>query len=193
VGVKGAIEQAEVHGAGWGSEAEAVGGAEAGKAVGALLEFIADAETPPRGVAGRLGERGELKAAGVVAADDHGEGVFEAEGLGGDDVVAGGVETADGLEDAGGVSRFSGFGKWLFDDGGEGGAGVFDVGIDAAGYEGLVADVAAGEIEAALDLEVGFGFDLLGEKFAEDDLFGEVFCADDWVVRPGRGAGGEEG
>jgi len=54
-----------------------------------------------------------------------------------------------------------------------------------------MADVAAGEIEAALDLEMGFGFDLLGEEFAEDDLFGEVFCADDGVVGAGRGAGGE--
>jgi hypothetical protein len=80
----------------------------------------------------------------------------------------------------------------LFENRGKCGAGVLDIGVDAAGDEGLVADVAAGEIEAALDLDMGFGFDFLGEEFAEDDLFGEVLCADDGVVGTRRGAGGEK-
>jgi hypothetical protein len=40
---------------------------------------------------------------------------------------------------------------------------------------------------------MGFGLDLLGEEFAEDDLLSEVLCADDGVVGAGRGASGEEG
>jgi hypothetical protein len=100
MGVERAIEQAEVHGAGRGGELEAVGGAEAGQAVGALLEFVADAETPLGRVFCGLAEGGEVQAAGVVAANDHGEGVFKAERRGDDDVVAGGVEGADGGEDA---------------------------------------------------------------------------------------------
>ena len=77
----------------------------------------------------------------------------------------------------------------LLEDRGERGAGVFDVGVDAARDQRLMADVAAREIEAALDFEVGFGFDLLSEKFAEDNLLGEVFCADDGVVGARRRAG----
>ena len=77
----------------------------------------------------------------------------------------------------------------LLENGGEGGAGVFDVGIDAPGDQGLVADVAAGEIEAALDLEMRLGFDFLGEQFAEDHLLGEVLGADDGMVGARRGAG----
>ena len=85
----------------------------------------------------------------------------------------------------------------LLEDGGEGGAGVLDVGVDAAAGEGLLADVAAGEVEAAVDaLGMAFGgedgFDLLGEEFAEDDLLGEVLGADDDARGARRGAGGEK-
>jgi hypothetical protein len=38
---------------------------------------------------------------------------------------------------------------------------------------------------------VGFGFDFLGEEFAEDDLFCEVFGSDDRVVGTRRGTGSE--
>ena len=81
-------------------------------------------------------------------------------------------------------SRWPGGGQRLLEDCGERGAGVFDVGVDAAAGEGLLADVAAGEVEAAVDsLGMAFGgvdgFDFLGEEFAEDDLLGEVLGADD--------------
>ena len=69
---------------------------------------------------------------------------------------------------------------------GECGAGVFNVGVDAAGNQRLMADVTAGEIEAALDLQMCFRFDLLREQLAEDDLLSEILCADDGVF--GRGA-----
>jgi hypothetical protein len=85
----------------------------------------------------------------------------------------------------------------LLEDGGERGAGVFDVGVDATGGEGLLADVAAGEVEAAVDFNVGLalggvdGFDLLGEQFAEDDLLGEVLGANNYFRGAGRRAGAE--
>ena len=91
-----------------------------------------------------------LRRLGVVGADDHGEGVFEAERRLDADVVARGVEGADGGEDAGGVA-LAGRRERLLEDRGERGAGVFDVGVDAAADEGLLADVAAGEVEAAVD------------------------------------------
>ena len=80
----------------------------------------------------------------------------------------------------------------LLEDCGERRAGVFDVGIDAARNERLIADVAAGEVETALDFETGPGFDLLREQLAEDDLFGEVLCADDGMIGARRRATDEE-
>ena len=133
----------------------------------------------------------EVEARGFVAAHDHGEGVFEAEAGFDFDFVSLIVELRDGGEDGGFV-----VGGWerLFEDGGEGGAAVFDVGVDATGDEGLMAEIAAGEVEAAFDfLRMAFacelGFDLLREQFAEDDLLGEVFGSDD----DGRGAWGGAG
>ena len=39
---------------------------------------------------------------------------------------------------------------------------------------------------------MGFVFDLLGDDFAEDELFGEILGADDDAVGARRSAGGEE-
>jgi len=99
-------------------------------------------------------------------------------------VVARGVEARDGADDAAGVAI-----DGLFEDGGEGGAGVLDVGVDAAADEGLLADVAAGEVEAAIDAATAKGFDLLSEELADDGLLGEVLGAND----DARGAWGRAG
>jgi hypothetical protein len=56
----------------------------------------------------------------------------------------------------------------------------------------LLANVTASEIKAALDFETGFGFDFLGEEFAEDHLLSEILGADDGMVWAGRGAGGQK-
>ena len=68
IGPDGAVEQAEVHGAGRAGEAETVGCGKAGQAVGALLELVAHAETPLGGVGGGLAEGGEVQAASICAA-----------------------------------------------------------------------------------------------------------------------------
>ena len=60
-----------------------------------------------------------------------------------------------------------------------------------------MAKIAAGKVEATSDLLVGMAFrgkfrlDLLGEKLAQDDLLGEVFCTDDDLRRARWSAGGE--
>ena len=46
-------------------------------------------------------------------------------------------------------------------------------------------DVSAAEIKAALDRKMSFVFDLLRDEFTEDDLFGEIFAADDDAVAVG--------
>src|ERR1700751_4717497 len=119
-GVEGAVEKAEVHGAGGSGKLESVRGAEAGKAVGALLEFVADTELPFWRVLCGLAEGSEVQAAGVVSADDHGEGVVEAEGRTDGDMVFRGVEAAHGIENLLRVAV-----DRLLEDGGERGSGVF--------------------------------------------------------------------
>ena len=42
-----------------------------------------------------------------------------------------------------------------------------------------MANIGAGKVETALDRQVSFIFDLLRDDFAEDELLGEIFGADD--------------
>ena len=49
-----------------------------------------------------------------------------------------------------------------------------------------MANVAAGKIEAAFDRKMSFAFDLLGDDFTENELFSEVFGADDDTVSTGE-------
>ena len=93
-----AVEQAEVHGARRSVEMQIVSGAQPGQAVGALLEFVSNAEAPLRRVGRGLAECGEMKALRVVSADDHGEGIFEAERFGDGDAVARCIEPAHSRE-----------------------------------------------------------------------------------------------
>jgi len=114
-----------------------------------------------------------MEALGVVAADDHGESVLEAEGFGDFEVETVGVALLDAMVDVVGVGA-GGF----VEDGGEGGAGVFDVKVEIAGEEGFVAEEGAAEVGFAVDVDASAGFDVLGEEFGEDDLLGEEFGAD---------------
>ena len=168
-------------------EAEAVGCGQASVAVRTLHELVTETGAPLRGVGGGLGDGLQVEAAGVVATDFDGEGVVEAEGR-----AHGQIESRGIFGFHAGVDILLGACGILFEDGSEGGAGVFGVNVDASAENGLVADVAAGEIEAALDREVSLVFDLLGDDFAEDELFGEVFGADDDAGLAGGAAGGEE-
>jgi len=127
-----------------------------------------------------------VQTAGIVSADDHGEGVVETQWRADGGVVALRVEAADGVVDLLRIAVYR-----LLENSGERCSGVFDIGVDASGDEGLVADVGPGEIEAALDREVGLGFDFLREKLAEDDLLGEIFGSDDGMVGAWRSARGE--
>jgi hypothetical protein len=184
---EGAVDEAEVHDAGRLGEVEIVAIAEAGKAVGALKEFVADAGAPTGSDGNNVGDFLQMEVLGVVAADDHGESIFEAERLGDFQVEAVGVELLDAAVNGGGIAL------WRFvQDGGEGGAGVFDVEVELAGEEGFVDEERAAEVGFAHDGDAGAGFDVLGEELGEDDLLGEEFGADgDFSLRRFV-AGGEE-
>ena len=148
---------------------------EAAVAVGALEKFVADAGAPTRSDRDDVGNFGEMELFGVGAADDHCESVFETERLGDVEIEALGVALFDAFVDGLGV----GIVGWRFvENGGECGAGVFDVQIELAGEERFLAEERAAEIGFAVDVDAGAGFDVLGKEFGEDDLLGEEFGAD---------------
>jgi len=153
-----AIEEAEVHYIGRGGKVECVAAAPAAETVGALEEFVADADAPLGVDRSEIGHGAEMEALGVVAADDHGEGVFEAERLGEFEIEALGVLLFYAGVDGGGAVRAGRF----IQHGGEGCAGVFDVEINIAGEESFVDEESAAEIGLALDGDAGAGFDVLG-------------------------------
>jgi hypothetical protein len=170
-----AIEEAEVHDVGRRGEMKIVAGRPAGKAVGAFEEFVADADAPFRSDGLQVGHSAEMEAGGVLAADDHGEGVGEAERFGEVEMKALGVLLLDaGVDGGGSVVGRGGF----VEDGGEGRAGVFDVKIEVAGEKRFVDEESAAEIGFADDVDAGAGFDVLGEELGEENLFSEKFGAD---------------
>ena len=63
-------------------------------------------------------------------------------------------------------------------------SGIFDVGVNAAGEQRLLADVTSGEIEAALDAQMGARFQMLRQNFSEKRLLGKILRADDDGVGP---------
>jgi hypothetical protein len=114
-----------------------------------------------------------VETLGVIAADDHGKGVLKAERLGDFEVEPFGVTLLNATVN---VARVGG--RRFVEDGGQGRAGVFDVEIEVAGEERLLAKERAAEIGFAIDVYSGAGFDVLGEKLGENDLLGEKFGAD---------------
>src|SRR5690348_17725595 len=129
-----------------------------------------------------------MQAAGVVTANLDGKGIVEAERRQDRKLKLLLVFLFHLVVHGGGI-----FERRLLEDGGEGGAGVLGVNINSARQHGLLADVGAGQIEAALHLEVSLRLNLLGNQFAEDELLRKIFGADYYHVLPGRAAAGQEG
>jgi hypothetical protein len=184
---EGAVDEAEVHHARLLGEVEGVAVAPAAETVWALEEFITDADAPFGGERRNVGNGVEAGDFGVVAADDHGKSVFETERLGDFEAEALRVELLDAIVDGGGVA-----GRRFVEDGGEGGAGVFDVEVELARLESFVDEERATKVGLADDGDAGAGFDVLGEELGKDDLFSEEFGADGDVGLLWRAARGQE-
>src|SRR5207342_1184792 len=154
---------------------------------GASGEFVAKAGTPFRSVGGRLRDCFQAETASVFAADFYGESIIEPKRLAQFEIKPPRVFGLDPVVDFGGVTR-----RLFFQNRGQGGAGVFGIDINAAAENCLLANIRSGEVEAALNWQVGFILDLLRHDFAEDELLGEILGADDDDVGAWRSAGGEE-
>src|ERR1700682_2085291 len=98
-----------------------------------------------------------MKIFGVLTADDHGESVFETERLGDFEMKAIGGELFNAMVDGVRIAL-----RGFVEDRGECGAGVLDVKIELAGFEGFVDEEGAAEIRLALDWDASLGFDVLG-------------------------------
>jgi hypothetical protein len=182
-----AVNEAEIHDFGRSREMEIVAVAPAAEPVGALEKFVADTDAPFGRKRRDIGDFLEVKIFGVITADDHGERVFETEGLGDFEMEALGVELFDAKVDGVRIPL-----RGFVEDSGESGAGVLDIKIELAGFEGFVDEERAAEIRLALDGDAGFGFNVLGQKFGKDHLLGEKFGTDgDFGLRR-IVAGGEE-
>lgn len=184
-----AIEEAEVHDPGLRREVEGVAIGPAAKAVGTLEEFVAYADTEPRSDGSEVGHIPEVEAGGIVLADDHGERIGEAKRLGNVEVVLVGVFLFDARVDRSGSV---GWRRGIVEDGRERSAGVFDVEVNISSQQGFVDQKRATEIRLAHNGNAGAGFDVLGEKFSEEDLLGEKFGADGEMGTSGMAAGRAE-
>src|SRR6266446_1422177 len=107
--------------------------APAAKAVGAFEKFVANAGAPLGGQRRDIGNFLEMEIFGVVAADNHGESVFETERLGDFEVKELGVELLDALVNGGGITL-----RRFVKDGSESSASVFDVEVKLAGLESFM-------------------------------------------------------
>ena len=182
-----AIDEAEVHHARRFSEMQTVALDEAAIAVGALEKFVADAGAPAWSDRNDVGNLTEMKLFGVGTADDHREGVFESERFGDFEIEALGVALLDTSVDG---LRVGVVGRRLVEDGGQRGAGVFDIEIEIAGKKRLLTKQRPTEIGFAVDVDASAGFDVLREEFGEENLLGEEFGTDG-DMRLGRAAAGE--
>jgi len=106
---QGAVEEAKVHDTGRGGEVEIVARAPSGEPVGAFEEFVADADVPLGGAGSELRHGTEMEFLRVVAAHNHGEGVFEAERFGDVQIETLGVLLFNAGIDGRGVVGVGGF------------------------------------------------------------------------------------
>src|SRR5258708_14865416 len=111
-----------------------------------------------------------MKFLRVIAADDHGESIFKAKRLGDFKMEAIGVELLDAVIDGGGIAL-----RGFVEDGGQRGAGVFDVEVELACEKCFVDEKRAAKIRLSDDGNAGPGFNVLGQEFGEHDLLGEKF------------------
>src|SRR5579863_5559967 len=182
--LQSAIEQPQIHDARRRRELESVGARQALIPVGPLHELVAESGAPLGRVARRFRDGVEIQAPRVRAADYDGERIVEAQGLRHDQSKPPRILLFDARIDLGRVAL-----RLLLENRR---ARVLRVNIDAPRENRLVADVAAREVEAPLNEEVGARFQMLGNQFAENGLLGEVLRADHDAINARRPTGSEQ-
>ena len=117
----------------------------------------------------------QVQPLSICTAHNHGKGIFKPQAARDGNVEATCIERADRGKDRGGGPFLR---QRLFEDGSQRGAGVLNIRVNATCDERLMAEVAAGKIEAAVHFFMAFCLNLLRKKFTQNDLLCEVFGAD---------------
>src|ERR1700722_7486554 len=183
---QGASQETQIHDPGIAGEMQAVVGGKSLVAVGALHEFVAESGAPFWRVRRGLRDGFQAQKASIFTSNFDGEGVVEAEWRANHQGETLCIFRLDFV-----VNLLSPAVRAFFQDCSQGCAGVFGIDINAPSEYGLLADIGASEIEAGFDGKMGFGFNLLGDDFSEDELLGEVFGADDNAIFARRAASDE--
>src|ERR1700758_5405401 len=119
-----------------------------------------------------------MKPRRIVSANDHSKSILEAQRPQYGDMVALLIQTSHGTK-----YRFWVAVYWLLQNRRQRSPGVLDICIDTTCDQGLIANVAAVEIEATLDLHPGLRFNLLRQQFPQHNLLSEVLCANHRMIR----------
>src|SRR6266404_2354855 len=175
---EGARNQAEIHDARRFCEAQAVGCDQAFVSIGSFHEFVTESGPPLWRVGSGLGDRAQMKFARVYAANHDRESVVEPKRWTECEAEAALIPLFDSPIDFLLVAA----GR-LFEDGGEGRAGVLRIEVDPTGQDCLVTYESARQIETALHFEMSTPFDDLREHLAQNQLLGEILAADDNATR----------
>src|SRR5438093_6598155 len=174
------VRQPQVHRGGWGSEPQSVYAREPPEAVGALQELVAESGLPARRHARQVGDALQAVARGVAVSHGDGEGVVESERFAPDERESLRVIARNGAIHAVAIGD-----ERVLQHGGVRGSRVFDVEIDLARRDRVVAHERAAEVKAPLYGEPRAPLDLLRHDLAQQIGLGEVLGANHYPVALG--------
>src|SRR5712672_2584199 len=135
---EGAVDEAEIHDAGRSGKMQTVKLAPAAKNVGALEEFVSETRAHLGDVWDDVAGVAQVQVLSVITTNDHGKGVFKAEGLGDLEIETLGVALPDAIVNVLGICA-----RRFVEYSGQCSAGVFHVQVEIAGEEGFLAQQRA--------------------------------------------------
>src|SRR5215469_2106452 len=157
-------QQAKIHDARLLREMESIGCDQAAVSIGPFHEFVSKTGAPLGGKLRGLRQRSDIQPASILAANLHGKGVVEAKCRTEGESKSGFIFALDTL-----IHLLPIVSRSLFENRRQSGSRIFGVNIDASCQDGLLANVGACEVEAALHLEIGVRFNLLCDQFAKNE------------------------
>src|SRR5208282_558234 len=175
--------QPQIHDARRLREAQAVACDQALVSIRTLYELISKTGAPLRRKRGRLGQRLQVQAARVLAADHHGEGVVKSERWSHGEAELRFVALLHASINFQLVAAALPVARLFFENRRQRGAGIFRVDVDSSGEDCLLANERASQIEAALHGQMSPAFDDLSEQFSQNELLSEILGSNHDPVR----------
>ena len=142
-------DQTEIHDARRLRKAQAVGCDQALVAVRPLHEFVSKTSPPLWRIGRSLGDGAQVEFARIIAANHHRKSVVESQRRTEREAEPAFIALLHTLIDILLVAA-----RLLFENGGQGRAGVFGIEVDASGKDGLMANKGSRQIKTALDVQM---------------------------------------